>query len=707
MPQLIRLNVPFIVLLGIAAISLGLVYFFYRRTNPPVSRSVKWVLIVLRALVIFLLILLFFTPALHLYYYREEFPKIGVFVDNSASMAVKENGSSRWDTVEDVLRKFKEHFRGVPGVQWFAFNATVQSVPDPAHIRPGQGSTDFWPVLQTVRNRSFDRVFIVSDGVPTASHINNTLEVPAKVYTVPVGAVRKASDVFVQDVAFQPLVYRGQKQKITVFVGTRRLKRPHKTTVRLYLGKHPLTYKPLLLQKGTGLYSVELTYELRKVGLQRLHVTVQGPDNEANPYNNVFRFVQEVVKGKINVGLFSSAPNYDVKFVRLLLQSNAKYALNWYIEDNRGKVLQKSQGFASDSLDVGILIDFPGAQTSGILINRLAEQWAKRHPSFVLFVGPHVQWNALRRLVGTIPFSAGLKERKGKELSVLPNFNQKTNAFLALFADDALNQRFWSRVPPIFTYYPRLKTNAQAGTLLTGMFLGQTFPALFTADLTSYKLAVLNGLGFWKWHFMLQNDPEIFPGYRILLEKLLGWLATHKTYRPVLLTADKHSGNIGEPFEITVQLLDPRFQPIKKGSVIIQAKTGQQAFDLPVRQKQEGVFNARFVPPTSGRFTIVATGFQQERFLGKDSLKLEIIPVNKELIRLSPDTLFLQQLALNNGGKMIRPARLDQVLKTLPMKPRKILVEKKIDLWYRPALLILILVLISVEWTLRKRMNLV
>ncbi len=707
MPQLIRLNVPFIILLGIAALSFGLVYFFYRRTNPPISKSVKWVLIILRAMVVFLLIFLFFTPTLHFYYYRKEFPKIGIFVDNSASMAVKENGSSRWNTVEEVLQKFKTHFKDIPGVQWFVFNATVQNVPDPEHIRPGQGSTDFWPVLQIVRSRSFDRIFIVSDGIPTASRINNTLDVPAKVYTVPVGTVRKTGDVFVQDVDFRPLVYRGQKQKITVLIGTSRLKAPLKTVVRLYLGKQILAYKPLALQKGTGLYSVELSYVLKKIGLQRLRVAVQGQKDEANPYNNVFRFVQEVVKGKVNVGLFSSAPNYDVKFIRLLLQSNPKYALNWYVEDNRGKVLQKSQGFAADSMDVGFLIDFPGNQTSGILINRLAEQWKKRHPSFVLFLGPHVQWSALRRLVGTIPFAAGLREKEAKELPVLPNFNQETNAFLALFADETLNQRFWSRVPPIFTYYPRLKNDAQTSTLLTGTFLGHAFPALFTADLKSYKLAVFNGLGFWKWHFMLQNDPEIFPGYRILLEKLVGWLSTHKTYRPVLLTADKHSGSIGEPFEITVQLLDPRFQPIQKGSVVIQAKVGQQSFDLPVRQKREGIFSARFVAPTSGRFTIVATGFQQERFLGKDSLNLEIIPVNKELIRLSPDTLFLQQLASNNGGEMIRPARLDQVLKTLPMTPRKILVEKKIDLWYKPILLILILVLISVEWALRKRMNLV
>ncbi len=707
MPQLIRLNVPFIILLGIAALSFGLVYFFYRRTNPPVAKSVKWVLIVLRTMVVFLLIFLFFTPTLHFFYYRKEFPKIGIFVDNSASMAVKENGSNRWNSVEEVLQKLKTHFRDVPGVQWFAFNATVQDVPAPENIRPGQGSTDFWPVLQTIRSGSFDRVFIVSDGIPTASRINNTLDVPAKVYTVPVGTVRKTDDVFVQDVDFRPLVYRGQKQKITVLIGTSRLKAPHKTAVRLYRGKQILAYKPLALQKGTGLYSVELSYALKKTGLQRLRVVVQGRKDEVNPYNNVFRFVQEVVKGKVNVGLFSAAPNYDVKFIRLLLQSNPKYAVSWYVEDNRGKVLQKSQGFASDSMDVGFLIDFPGRQTSGILINRLAEQWEKRHPSFALLLGPQVQWSALRRLVGTIPFSAGLREKEAKELPVLPNFNRRSNAFLALFADDALNQRFWSRVPPILTYYPRLKNTAQARTLLTGTFFGHAFPVLLTADLKTHKLAVFNGQGFWKWHFMLQNDPEIFPGYRILLEKLVGWLSTHKTYRPVLLTADKHSGSIGEPFEITVQLLDPRFQPIQKGSVVIQAKVGQQSFDLPVRQKREGSFSARFVAPTSGRFTIVATGFQQERFLGKDSLHLEIIPVNKELIRLSPDTLFLQQLAATNGGKMIRPARLQQALKMLPITPRKILVEKKIDLWYKPVLLILILVLISVEWALRKRMNLV
>ena len=67
---------------------IGLSYFVYRRTNPPVANWLKSLLTTVRVLVLFFILFILFAPILKLTLQKKEQPIVAVLLDTSASMAL-------------------------------------------------------------------------------------------------------------------------------------------------------------------------------------------------------------------------------------------------------------------------------------------------------------------------------------------------------------------------------------------------------------------------------------------------------------------------------------------------------------------------------------------------------------------------------------------------------------------------------------------
>jgi len=93
--------------------------------------------------------------------------------------------------------------------------------------------------------------------------------------------------------------------------------------------------------------------------------------------------------------------------------------------------------------------------------------------------------------------------------------------------------------------------------------------------------------------------------------------------------------------------------------------------------------------------------------LGQDKIEVEVIPFEKEYLRLGLNSELLEQLANNSGGIFTDPEQLEGLFAQLEHKPRFSRIEKDLEMWYRPVLLFIILFSITLEWILRKRFGLV
>ncbi len=707
MPTLIQLNIPFILILFLAVVAGGIAYLFYRVTNPPLPTHIRWLLLLIRGVVIFLLLFLFFAPTLHLYFVKQKPVNLAVFVDNSASMNVNDGESPRWTQVQKAVEWIQNNLPNVE-ITWFAFNTHVEPVNEPTSLQPTQKGTNFKEVLSKIRKKNFEHALIISDGVITQGEYPSlSSPMPGTINAIMVGSVHRKSDVLISDVKYAPVAYRNKPQEITVFIDARALSKKQKIVVQLLNKKRVLTNRHLQLQKGDGTYQLKLTYRLKRLGLQPLTVRLSGLTEDTNPYNNEFQFVQEVQKSRIGVALIASAPGYDVKFLKFILSKSTRFQVFPFVENNRGRFLQKASLNLLDSSDVWILVDFPGKRSSNVFFQLLQKARQKRNPSVLIFAGPQLDRSRLKMLLPVPHFALKTLQQGGREVNAIPQWNEETATFLNLYEDELQTERFWNRVPPVRNFY-RTVTFPENGRVLFNAFnAGRTIPMVVLFEHVGSKIGLFNGLGFWRWHFLMQNERSLSDGYRIFVEKLLHDLQNRQPFKPLTLTVDRKTAQIGQTFKIEARIVDSRYRPLKTGNVVFKVRSGKQRFDLSAARVDTGQFQAVFTPSREGKFTIEAIGFQQGERVAQDSLNVFVIPVNKEFVHLSPDSVFLGNLTSSNNGKVFKVEQLEQLKQILGSGQEMVSEEQKIELWYLPLMLISILLLITIEWVLRKRFRLV
>ena len=78
-----------------AAAAFVLTFVAYRYTLPPVSSVLRFSLIALRSIALFLLLLLLGEPLLSLVYHRTEKPVLALLIDQSKSMTIRDKGGDR------------------------------------------------------------------------------------------------------------------------------------------------------------------------------------------------------------------------------------------------------------------------------------------------------------------------------------------------------------------------------------------------------------------------------------------------------------------------------------------------------------------------------------------------------------------------------------------------------------------------------------
>jgi len=706
-PELIRTNIPFILLLFFGVVAFGAAWWIYRRPLPEISDTKKYLLAGLRFLVVFLVIFLFARPRLLLTFQELQKEKIGIFVDNSLSMTLQDDSTKRWDQVKKLIRQLKKMTGKGREVSWFAFNSDCKAL-NPDRIALSQGGTNFSKMLAFVQEKAFDKALIISDGNYTEGSypLARAWRADAKLYTIGVGKKKADADLFISDVQFQAITYQDKKTTFKVEVGSRNLAKKTKVRLRLLHKNKILSQHLLSLGGQDALKNIVLSYKPLKTGLYKLRFVLEPLKDENNIQNNRRSLVQDVLKSKIRVAVLSGQPDYEGKFIRLLLRQNSDFEVRLLAQDNQGRFIGRYAKIAWGSLDVLVFQDFPGTYTHPKIMQVLQPLLKTGRLGALFFLNRRPDFGLLKAWQPFLPF------KKMPRLLPRPinglGYNTPKNTLLNLFDDFILNERYWQKIPPLNFYFtiPLLKKGAR--TLLSARTVSGDFPLLIARRYRGKRFFTFLGQGFWKWHFLLQDEPDLQTGYQTLLTRLIRQTASKSGLKRVELQAEVRSTHPGQAVKLQGYLYDADFKALPHGEMVIRARWKGQQFDLPLRSDSlSGRFEARFIPPGTGRFELTASGYRNGTLLGRDSLTLEVLPFEKEFLQSGQNVPFLKKLAARGNGFYISSQGLDSLTSVLKAGGSFEKKEKDIALWYQSWLLILIISLVSIEWILRKVWRLV
>jgi hypothetical protein len=283
---------------------------------------------------------------------------------------------------------------------------------------------------------------------------------------------------------------------------------------------------------------------------------------------------------------------------------------------------------------------------------------------------------------------------------------------MQLVTDPDQNQQIWKDLPALSGWFSGFELKSGAITLAKHVRGQSRVPILTYQQSGLGKCLLLSAEGSWRWAFQTALDNN-----QTKAENLLGspyarfwtqttrWLASRASAKPIHLTTDQVSYQMGEEVKLTIYAYDSNAMPLTDARIQIDVSPDQQpTFQLSAIEIGDGIYGVAFTTNTDGSYTIKAVAS-----VGSDQIEIRVESPTVEFEKPYLDQDLMMQLAESTGG-FYRPlvgVNSAEFADLIPDQRKPVFEIVAHQLWDHPLILILAVGLLGAEWFLRKRRGLV
>lgn len=335
---------------------------------------------------------------------------------------------------------------------------------------------------------------------------------------------------------------------------------------------------------------------------------------------------------------------------------------------------------------------------------------AERGASFLLLGGPRTLGSgdyAASLIEGMLPMMPGAEPRTGATTAparIAPSTEGFLTGIWALGRERGDNDAAWAALPALPGYDLLSSPRIGASVLATGQTERQAepFPFLLHHRFGHGKSAALATGETWPWHM---GTEEGNPAHERLWRQLVRALVS-TVPEPVTLTSAGAAPVSGTECTLTWSVKDELFKPVEGASLTARliSPKDEVTVALGERLDQPGTYEGTFTPAAPGLLRIVLEGTGAggaPRTPVESALLVEADQREARSARFDPD--LLQAIAQVTSGRYFALSQLDEVATAIAAAERSQGAVERIPLWHHPAFYVLLVSLLCVEWTLRRR----
>ncbi len=698
-----------------AAVAIACSYWLYRETIPTSLRRIRMSLFVLRSLAFVLVILLLFAPYLHYDRERSEWPVVAVLMDRSESMTLRDGGQPRDSLVRSLF--LRDSWRGVKSqreVRYFGFAGTMEEVPSPdSTVFDGQ-VTDIGAALKSVRRHLADAhltaIVLLSDGQNNYGPNPSSQDGNVPIFAIGVGDTAERRDAVLRDVAANEVAYRKEKISVDVLITANGLGGSAATLVLSQAGRM-LESRAVVLPPDGAVHRGSFEVTPDTVGMVRYDVRIVPLRGELSDRNNERSFVVNVLKNRFRWVLISGAPGPDHVWLRNILMADPNVDIATFVERADGSMIEVDRPWGTirwDETDGVVLNQFPTALTSKTVMDKVRQSGK---PIF-FFNGPAVDGGKISALESALCVRWNT-DGNFSEMQVWPSVTLlgKNSSILRIQDDGELTVRQWSELPPIWIGRLLPFPEDRAEVLIrvdmsrapNVLKIRKDIPLVVSGQKNGLKSIVVGAYGLWKAQFMMTGLQRSNNAARQFVQNGARWLTTRDDSRRVIVRSSRPVYQNGEPVRMIGQVYDEQYRPIADATIQIRLRSEDRVTELQLHSIGNGRYEAEVKGLASGDYQWEATASRDDATLGEDRGKFAIEAYSVEFAetRLREDVL--TALAEPSGGLYRRFRDADSLLLRIPGTPRDVRHLQSIALWQSPLVLFTVILVLTVEWILRKR----
>lgn len=752
------------VMLALLAAGLYAIVALYRREIASCPIWMKTLLAMLRCGVMLLLAVILLNPAIVYVQSRSIQPTIVIARDASRSMSTTDDYATsrrtRTAVVNELLSQSHPEFMAAierkGRLAAFDFADKAHAVNLPAPLEPTLGGTNLASAIeQGLKTDRPAAIVLFSDGQHTAKE---DVLVSARqaglrgvpIFPVGIGDSSRPRDERVAKVFARSQAWQDEPFEIDAVVsfqgaeaGARRielLEQPLNIDNQpTGSGKLVATAQVTVPDNGNGQSTVHFSRSVSEPGRYAYRARLEPVSGNWEPSDNDAKSdpVNVLSRQSIRVLLVAGAPSWDYRLLQMLLTRDKTIDVSCWLQsldEGRGQegkhpithlpqtreelfvydviLLLDPNPAELDAAWIELLGDFVGEHAGGLLFMAGPQYTGE------LFTNPRttglakllpVKFGDLAALEIVSLVSASLQ---AWPLHILPASADHPVLRFYPEADESL--RRWHSLPGILWSFPAAEAAPAALVLAehSDPALRGTHgprPLIATGRFGSGNTVYLGFTGTWRWR-SAGRHAEFFDKFWIQTIRFLVEGRSQESRRRGYVQTDRDHYEIGDRVTVSARLQDAAFEPLTLPQIeaaVVTADAGPEKVNLVAVPNQRGRYEATFtaIRAGNGTFRVQLPSATADAGAIETSFVVELPSVETNQTWLNRP--LLMDLAKLSGGKYFEMNELAHLAAAVPNRTET--VEERTrpqPLWDVPAMLVLLVGLLSTEWLLRRRYNL-
>ena len=666
-------------------------------------------LIIIRIILIGFLLILLFNPTVIINKEKNKSLPWRIYIDKSLSLNYYKQPSytSYVKGISNFIQRIK---RKNIDFEIYSFGSQLDTLLDITKIKTDANSTNIGLVFENLDvsyEKNIAGAIIFTDGQinqgPLLSKFSTYNKLP--IHIVGIGDTIPMLDVSIQSVDIPPISVKGKEVNIDATISSvGNLK--ERVNVTLFDENNKLIGSKIIKISGKeSLENVRFQIKPNKIGKNSYLIKCSALSDEINIQNNQQKIVMHVMKDRYNVALITGAPNYNTRLLKdHLTRSNNN--IDHYIYINN-KFNPPIKVFWEKKYEVIIFDNNPVKSNSekwGSLLRIFTKKLISHNSSFLIIPGPEIDINSINNYLKIIDIEA-------KELISNDQNQYKWEFASQWFNNFSFNDSKWLDNDVISmpqqnpAFYLGKQVNNKNTNFAEYIEVDRPNPLLILGEKKSIRYGIWNSIDIASIKYKLLNTNNSFV-LENSLNKIFNWLMKKSGSQEYVFRTNKNSYQQGEEVLLSGQSLNYNDDIIHEGTVELYYNDkfiGSKPLFLDINKNE---YKSRFWAPKPGKIKYIVNINK-----GIDSYEVsngtfEVQESHIELNRIFLNKEKLINISRSSGGKFNYWVDYESLLDEISIVNKKENYIATYIIRYNYLFILIILLIITIEWSVRRRMGL-
>jgi len=651
---------------------LGFIYslLLYFKQHNFLNKKLLFLLSLLRFLLISFLAFLLLDPILKSSKEIKEKPIVVVLQDVSSSIS---------RNIKNELEDFSNKLNDLD-VYKYSFSDKIY---DDFKEENNGLYTNISKVINEINNRFSNRnlssIILASDGLyndginPLYSNNFNT-----PIHSICLGDTTEKKDNVISDVKHNDIVFLGNSFISEIFIESVKYK-GEKVKLKIENNGESLFEKKITFNSNKEFLKIPVELKTSQVGVQPFKVVLSPLKNENNIRNNTFMFYVDVINSKYKILFIHDHSHPDIASLVSVIENNKDYDLD----------IVKSNNLKTNFSDYNLVILHSISKENIQIIDDIFDE------NIPLLIFPKQELNLYSKLTPNINFN-----RRSFNNEVFPKINDNFLSFkISKGVEEMINLS-----PPILTSFGFYSSSPLINPIVYQKYANTITesPLCFFDNYNSNKVGVFLGEGYWRWKINDFKLNDSFENFNELINKVLQHLIIKEDKSKFRLYYDKES-NENENIVFEAEVYDDNYNLNNDNDIsllLVNSKNEEYQYVFNKKKEKYYLDLGNLIPDTYKIFAKV-----EKRNYEKKGV-INIKPINVEFLNKIANHQIMNDLSEISGGESYSLANLNLLINNLNKDKDNFVYtryeDKLIQLIDYELILLILLLLISFEWFVRK-----